>query len=175
MLTNRTLPGARRRAGFTLLEVIVALGVIGVAIGIIVSLFTASLSLATDSRNESVAAAFAQERMVDIQKNPALFDWSKLNAAAGNQLAPVALSEVGKAAGRTTGFNPPSTLSASQERAEREDTFYRKFSWEAFAMKREANNAYVEVTVVVRWQHAGRQRSFALTSLTPRGLPEGAA
>ncbi len=174
MFMNCALPGVSRRGGFSLLEVIVALGVMGVAIGIIVSLFTASLTLATDSRNESVAAAYAQERMIDVQKNAALFDWSGLNAAAVGQLTPVALSEVGKEV-RGNGFDLPSTLAASANRAQHEMTFYNKFSWEIFAKKPKANAAYVEVTVVVRWQHAGRPRSFALTSLTARGLPEGAA
>ncbi|MCP4640322.1 MAG: prepilin-type N-terminal cleavage/methylation domain-containing protein [bacterium] len=153
--------------GFTLLEVIVALSILGVAITIFVSLFYNSLVLGTASRSELVSASLAEERLADIQANPTAYDWSDVASRTPGQL--------GRVAGNSRGFVVPSTMPEDARNAQRETDFFRKFTWEAYAMKPEAEAAYLEVTVVVRWQESGRQRRFCLTSVLPQARLEDAA
>ncbi|MFA6243450.1 MAG: prepilin-type N-terminal cleavage/methylation domain-containing protein [Candidatus Hydrogenedentales bacterium] len=67
--------GARQDAGYTLMEVIVALAVISAAAFIVIGGFTRSNLLADRSVSSSIAAAFAEEKLAELQQTPSAFSW----------------------------------------------------------------------------------------------------
>ncbi len=150
-----------RSSGFTLIEVLVALAVVGVAVTVFFSLFSSSIRFAETSRNESIAASLAEEQLVAVCQNPSSFNWG-LKAAAPGQLVTVNAS----AAGSTAQFTAPALAAISES----EKNLYEQFSYKIFAKVPSAEAAYVEVIVAVEWTEAGRNRVFTLTSTVARSL-----
>lgn len=155
--------GAHHRAGFTLLEMLVALAVIGVATGVIVRLFTASLDLSANSRHQRIAAAFAEETLQEIMADPRAYDWSRVT---GQELTPVP-PKMGDVA-----LLPPSTQPVVPSAAARSRAAYAGFTCEIFGRLAAANAAYYEVTVLIRWTDNGRPHLLALTGAATRSRTE---
>lgn len=59
-------PGARGRAGFTLLEVMIAVAVIAIALVTLLGAQSRSVAIATDSRFDLIAALLAQEKLTEL-------------------------------------------------------------------------------------------------------------
>ncbi len=156
----------RRQRGFTLVEVLAALAVISVAITVIITLFVASVTLAKTNRSRKVAAAFAQEQLELLQRQPGLFEWPTLDT-------PGQLMSVTATSGTAT-LSAPEAMPAVEAAAQREEAFYDAFTWEAFARLPRADAAHVELTVVVRWAPQTRGSAFILTSAMPRASVEEA-
>lgn len=162
-----------RRGGFTLLETMVALGVMGMAITIFVTTYSSCLALRTYYRNEIIASELAEECLAELKVSPNRLDWSALSGAAPGELvrlnpAPDSEGELGK-------FAPPKAMPHGERDARSTRVFYNKFSWEVYARKAEDNQAHMELVVMVRWQEAGRRRSLASTALVSTDLAGGAA
>lgn len=157
--------GANRRAGFTLLEMLAALAVIGVATGVIIQLFTASLDLSANSRHQRVASSLAEEALHAIVANPAAYDWS---GVTGPDLARVNLKAASEAA--TSALVPPSTLPVVPAAAARSRATYAGFTCEVYGRLLTPSAPYFEVTAVVRWTDNGRPHLIALTGAAPRAL-----
>lgn len=68
---ERSLPNRRER-GFTLLEVVVALGILAVSLGVLLEAQVSSLASAGRARDLTVASLLARAKMVDIEQR--LFD-----------------------------------------------------------------------------------------------------
>ena len=167
-------PRARRTQGFTLLEIIFSLAILGVATTVIMSLFSHSLVLGTTSRNLSTASTLAEEQLNDILRNPSAYDWTGLAGAAPGRFVHVKL--VTPPEGKEPyGFGPPTALPGDASSEKRERGFYSKFRWTARAKPPAADSRCVEVTVIVHWKQGQQTRSLALTSLLPRQRLEGAA
>jgi general secretion pathway protein I len=63
---NRVLPGSRDR-GFTLLEVLVAVVILGTALTVLLGAVNKNLILASRSKNLTIAGILAQEKLTEIE------------------------------------------------------------------------------------------------------------
>ncbi|MBN2309088.1 MAG: prepilin-type N-terminal cleavage/methylation domain-containing protein [Candidatus Hydrogenedentes bacterium] len=169
--TNQVSGRLRRlhTTGFTLLEVIVALGVVSVAISVIVAMFSGSLTLGASSRSANAAGVLAEERLIDLQRNPAGYDWAGLADCSPGELAPIVAKDE-----ETGRIDPPRMGEAAGEAIEDTAAFFERFTWRAYAKKPEADAPYLQVIVIVGWPEQARERSFALTGIMPCRLVEGA-
>ena len=165
----------RRSSGFTLVEILVALAVVSIGITVLVAGFSSGLAMAKAGRNQTVAASLAEEQMQAILHNPSGYEWG-LEKAKPKQLVKISVK------GRTEEayyVKPPAVLPVERSASAREENLYSQFTWNAYAKLSDADAAYVEVTIAVRWMESGRERVFALTSnmsraaVTPRA--EGSA
>ena len=169
---RQTIKGGTRhgRAGFTLIEVLVALFVMGVATTILFSMYSSSLTLASSSKRNTVATHVAEEYMNELRVHPELFDWPDLSDEPSGDLEPITLHD---------GENPlllvsSSNAIASEEKAfKRDKNLYRDFGWFAYARLNEPNDNYVEVMVEIYWTDAGKEQNICLTSSVPRSIGEG--
>jgi len=146
----------RGRTGFTLVEVVMALAVLSVATTIVISLWSTSLTFARQSRDRSVAAALAEERLTDLQLHPAQYDWSEYAGAT-----------VMEGTKRGLPMDLPGPMPPSESEEKRETAYYGKFTWKAYARKPAPSAGSLEVTVAVLWTHEGRDKTFMLTSRLP--------
>lgn len=161
-------PPRSSRAGFTLIELIVALFVIGVATTIFMHLYATSMDLGKLSRNRTVAVGIAEEQLGLIMRNPAKFVWEK-DKADGAGFFRV----------RATADDPRSGMKAELPKAtlpdegafSRETNVFDQFRWKAIA-KPGQRDLYYEVTVDVHWEQAGKQQSITLSGAVPRGSVE---
>lgn len=160
--------------GFTLIELVTALMIMGIATTIFINLYTASVTLAETNRGQRVAASLAEEYMTRILNYPGEVDWEALyDAESVTELTRVA---------DPVSVERPTTIPTNQRSYDRVLNLYANYSQEAWARvpAREAGSAdtgigaeyleaeYLEVVVVIRWDQDGRERSFSLTSTIPR-------
>lgn len=154
-----------RRGGFTLVEILVSVAVLGVAVSLFLSLFFSSLGLSQSSRSQCVASSLAEEQLLSVTRAPERFVWALGNVTPG-QLVEIKPSESPESdAGH---FAPPSSMPSVPAVDARERAYYDKFTWQMFAKVPEPGTPQVEVTVVVRWTEAGRDQVLALTSTVHR-------
>ncbi len=161
-----------RRAGFTLLELLTALAVLGVASTVFLRLFSISTSLAATSLSHEVAVNLAEEYLTAIQSNPERFTWPDLEDAASGKVQPIQPKENGEIKESFT--SPPAAMPTVRRAYNRDRSFYNDFSWAAFAVLPEDNAQYVEVIVEISWTDEGSLRRFSLASVVPRSLAERA-
>ncbi|MBI4559792.1 MAG: type II secretion system protein [Candidatus Hydrogenedentes bacterium] len=164
---------AYSKSGFTLIEILTAIVVLGVATSIIISTFLQSRDLAQSSRSRKLATTFAQEQLLAITTQPGRFDWSALKSAEAGKTAEIAL--VGETTEGSRVMLPPGTLPTNPRAANREEGFYSILEWRAFARRPSPEAHWVEVTVAIHWLDQGRRQSLALTSSMPAGSLEGIA
>ncbi len=163
MGTIATRAGCRDRAtGFTLVELLTAMIVMGVAISIFISLYVASLDLAETRRLQGVAAKLAEEQMVAVQANPAAFKWPDF-ASEG----PGKLIKLPDAQGKG---ESPIAMPTVERARNREKNLYEDCTWEVHARLPQDSSTYVEVVVIVRWESKGKPQLFTLSSAVPRGV-----
>jgi len=167
----RSEPSRRIRghggAGFTLLEILVALGVISVASWILISLFTSSLFFANSARTHRAAVGLAEEQLDRLVRHPEQFEgWP---AEPGQ--APLKLK--GTDAEAPYPVDAPSVKTLDPASGRREQSFYEAFTWQPFAVLPNPEAKHLEVVAVVRWSIEGKDYSFSLTSAVPRALVEG--
>lgn len=171
-------------SGFTLLEVIAALAVLSVAVYILVSLFLASLRVGEGARLSDTAAAIASEQMQSLIHAPASYAWpwpagvaspAEDDAAADrdDRSADGAVRPLSDPDNDWHAVAAPAALPVLQSEHRREQTFHERFAWRAYARPLGDTEAdALEVTVVVRWVHRGREQTFALTSgISVHALP----
>ncbi|MBI5091901.1 MAG: type II secretion system protein [Candidatus Hydrogenedentes bacterium] len=161
------------RAGFTLVEILVALVVMGVAMTLIIWFLSASVDLNKENRRERIATSYAQEQLTELLSNPSAYAWA-LSADAK-------LGEVKSKDEKAPGLTAPSVLPSEKLPARKyEANFYDGFSWKAYSRLPAADAHYAEVVVVVTWRstsgmQSGSERSITLTSSVPRSAVEGKA
>ncbi len=158
----------RSQAGFTVMEVLVSLAVIGIAVSVFISLFRLSLTLLENSRGERIAAHVAEEQLTLLLARPVTdgLDW------AGFWQAPVGEPY------RLSTFKPaetPAAMPTERPAYAQTKNDYEGCAWEAYARLPEGGAAYVEVSIEVSWAMSGRERRFILTSCVPRGRVEDRA
>lgn len=170
---DRRMPSrpARGQAGFTLLEVLVALAVMGIAIQVFVSLFNHSVDIGATARYRSLAAHIAEDQLNAITRAPEQFRW-EVPAMNADVLFPVRLAEDDPPAGNPVPL--PLAMPPEESAYRREEQTLGRFRWQAFARLPSANAAYYEVTVAVRWKDAARDQVVTMTAAVPRvAVPGG--
>ena len=169
---RKELPAGR--GGFTLVELLTALVIMGIATTIFVNLYTASVTLANANRGQRVAANLAEEYMTYILNYPREIDWSPVygeEPASGDAESPGKLILVARP--DTAEEGPAAMLRTAGRSYNRVKNLYRNFTHEVHARIPETDAEYLEVVVVVRWTQGRRNLSFSLTSAIPRGrVPE---
>ncbi|MFP4502366.1 MAG: prepilin-type N-terminal cleavage/methylation domain-containing protein [Candidatus Hydrogenedentota bacterium] len=158
-------------SGFTLIELIVALAVVGVASGVMMGLYTASLDLGDRAQDQRIAMSLAQEYLHKILLNPEFYQWELAEAEVE---ALFAITPVDSQSGGAQDVEPPLTLPALREASVRTRSRYAQFGWEAYGRLPREQAPYFEVTVAVRWRDGGQQRVVTLTSALARARVEGA-
>lgn len=160
MLTART---SRGRRGFSLIEIVIALAVMSVAIAIFIKLFGGSLDLARQGRNHTIAISIAESQLDALVQQPNHYRWESVRETAEKPF-PIRTSEDDPKAGNPV--SPPEALPAEVGLDARVRDRYENFRWKAFG-RVPSGQSYAEVTVVVLWDEAGRDRKLALTSAVP--------
>jgi prepilin-type N-terminal cleavage/methylation domain-containing protein len=152
-------------SGFTLIEILVALMVMSIAISIYVSLYSTSLDFASAARSELAAKRVAAEYLHELRTRADNFQWPAADAQPGG------LYEL-KARGTEAPIHPdPPTVQATTQRAsERDRTFYKEFSWRAFASVPADGANYYTVVVEVSWLDDQRLKYLTLSSCVPKPL-----
>lgn len=166
-------PQKRRwsRAGFTLLELLTAIVVLGVASTVFIRLYTSSQSLAKAGRTHEIAAQLAEEYLALIQTRPDLFVWPNYADKPVGTRLPVTPRENGPV--EATIVHVPDTMPIQRRAYNRERALYDDFTWEASARLPAADAQYVELSIEMSWTLDGRLRRFTLTSAVPRSTAEG--
>ena len=164
---TRTVWRDARKRGFTLVEILVALAVVGMGATIFISVFSSALDLARSSRSKTAAASIAEEQLDAIVRHPGQYRCALNGAKAGDQLPIVPRGTEGD---KPRGVAPPSVMPADAVASRREMNFYERFRWQAYAKAPAAESPFVEVTVAVRWKEAGRDQTLALTTSAHRTL-----
>lgn len=162
LATRRKQPG--QRSGFTLLELMVALAVMGVAISIFVQLYTVSLDFAKTSINSRIATAVASEQLHLMQRHPERFLWN-ISAPGADERFEINLGPDDPKAGNPA--QAPAIMPAELSAVAREEVRYGAFRWKAFGELRH-NASYYEITVVVHWTESGHEKTLAMTSAVTR-------
>jgi prepilin-type N-terminal cleavage/methylation domain-containing protein len=156
-------------SGFTLVEVLTALFVVGVATTIFLQLYSGSLDLSRSSTRYDVASQVAEEYMVELQVNPGQFAWPNFDGEVGT-LLPIKLIDDESP---LLGVSNPSAMPVTQRAYDRESNLYEEFEWHAYAKIHEADSNFVEVLVAVFWPKREGYQYFYLTSTVPRSVGEG--
>ena len=143
-------PGFRpflRVAGFTLLELLVALVVTGVAISILIRLYNSSASLAKTARNYEIAAQVAEELLVEIESRPGDFEWPDYETGGGE----FAAIKNGIPGSSDVPFAvAPATLPMTKRAYERERDLYEGLLRQAFVRLPHSDSNFIEIIVEVK-------------------------
>ena len=157
--------GCEAPGGFTLVELLVALTVVGVAAAVFVGMFSASLGLSRSNSNLAVATELAETQLAVLMRAPRDFVWDN---SKGTACFAVTTHEPEPPGGYPV--EPPAinlvTKEAQQKLAER----YSQFRWTAFARLAAPDAAAYEVTVAVRWMDTRRPQTLTLSSAVARAL-----
>ncbi len=152
----------RGTRGFTLLEMLAALAVIGIAVSVFTALYVASLDLSYTASDESVAANIASERLAGIIAAPASYRW----LTQGSEDIRFAIQLTGEDPPAGNPVELPGAMPADPSAFRRQDVLFSRFRWEAFG-KLVPGGAYYEVTVIVHYERDGRKQMMAVTSALP--------
>lgn len=147
----------RRRRGFTLLEMLVALTVISVAVAVFVGLFDMALTLSRNARDRSACLDIARAVLDDVARNPGDYPWPD-----GDGLQQAALPAKKKAQA-----DPPRVLLPGEAAKKRMEARHGRYAWRLFVQKPAPDNPLPvrEVTVVVR--AGGTSPAVVLTAWLP--------
>lgn len=163
------------RSGFTLLEIVVALGVASVAATIAVSFLITSLTFADTSREHKVAASIAEGELHRLIHTPAAFVWPAPASMEAGKALPVTLR--GSDSMAQPSDMPDAKPLMDRRAGAREVNFNSQFTWSSYAtLPADPNAPYLEVSVVVNWatsEETPRPQSLTLTSAIPKARVEG--
>jgi prepilin-type N-terminal cleavage/methylation domain-containing protein len=168
---GQTVPSLRR-GGFTLIEILVALGVIGVGITILFKTYTSSLSVSTSNQQNIVASSVAEEYMNELRIHPELFIWPNYSDTTSNE----GFHTIGRKNGNKSPIvvvEPPTAVGTIPKDNQRDKDLYGEYTWAAYARLNADSDDYAEVMVEISWSDKNRDRKLCLTSLFPRKDAEG--
>lgn len=163
--------GNRARRGFTLLELLTSLMVMGVASTILLKMFLSSASLAKTSATHEIAADLAQEYSTLLQARPELFTWPNFAEVKPGESAEIKAKDVNAV---PNSAEPPAALPLLRRAHDRDIGAYRDYTWKANGRLPAPDAQYVAVTVEVQWEMEGRIRQFDLETAIPRSAVEKA-
>jgi len=156
------------RAGFTLIEMLVALAVISVASTVFMTMYFSSMNLGKLSRNREVALSIAKGQLDLLMMNPASYQWDRENANADG-LFRIRRTPDDPKAGLPAEL--PTVLPFDKAARQHQTVVYGEFRWRAFG-KLSASGLFYEVFVDVYWEQEGRDRHITLTGAVGRGQAE---
>lgn len=158
------------RAGFTLIEMLVALSVVGIASTLFLKMYTTSMDLGKLSRNREVALDAAESQLNLLIMNPADYQWDTA-AANPEGLFRIRRDDSDPRAGWP--IDVPAVMPFDKTARAHQQTVYDQFRWRAFG-KLAPQGLYYEVFVDVYWEQQGRQRHLTLTGAVARGRVDAA-
>lgn len=162
----------RRGSGFSLVELIVALGVLSVAGTVFLSMYSSSVTLAKTARDRTVAAQLAEEQLGDILRSPHRYLW-RVPETPGTEPFPIMAGPDDPKAGVPCA--PPSAMPTQTAPYRRETVVYDQFRWRAQGRLPDANAAFYEVTVFIHWTDAARPQMLSITACVPCARVRAAA
>lgn len=165
------VPRVRPKQGFTLLEILVALGVFSIAAWIFISLFMASHAFSQASRENRIAAGLAEDQLHQIACDPSAYVWPSPSEMKPGEPRELQVRLEKKPGPYATQVPLAKTLNPSADR--REKGLYTSYTWQAFATLPASGAAHLDVTVVVRWTFQGKEQSVTLSSAIPVSQVEG--
>lgn len=156
------------RAGFTLIEMLVALAVIGVASTVFLTMYFSSMDLGKLSRNREVALSIAEGQLELLMMNPGDYQWER-DLASPDGLFRIRRNADDPPAGLVA--EPPTVLPFDKAARAHQQTIYDSFRWRAFGKLGPKGLCY-EVFVDVYWEQRGRDRHITMTGAVGRGQVE---
>lgn len=160
----------RGRSGFTLLEMLAALVVMGVAVSIFFQLFVGAVSLKESNTKAQTAARVAEKKLTEIRSNPTGYEWPRYEEAEPGKLLP--LFPKGELT-HVTQAGQPAEKPTDKRSSERTSAHYKNMTAETYTSVPSADANHAHVVVVVVWNVEGREETFSLTTAVPRSLTEG--
>jgi len=157
------------RTGFTLIEVLMALVVLGAVATIFTSLLVKSLELNKTNRDTRIATRLAEDLVTQIVQAPGDFYWA-LPEQAGEDLFRIGLSPDDPPAGNPCAM--PALVPANDQAAAVAEAVHERFRWRAFGRLTGTTAHHYEVVVEVHWTAQGRTFAVALTSAVQREAVE---
>ncbi len=166
-------PGRRKRRsafGFTLMELLVSLAVLGAASSVFISIFSGGLAISKSARSRGAATLLAEEYLAAIQRDPGRFIW-KIPKEPDGALFPILVSEEDPKAGNLV--ERPETMPVVEGAYIKENILYGQFRWKASGRVPGTDEAYLEIFVSLKWEESGREQELQLSSAIPRSRVEG--
>ncbi|MCC6797053.1 MAG: type II secretion system protein [Candidatus Hydrogenedentes bacterium] len=163
VIRARKNAGQSWSAGFTLMEIIVALAVIAVASSIAVTMFGGSYKAGREVVDRRVAQQIAESVLDDLQRNPASYKWPA--ATADLQLV--------ERQDGTTNVASPAVTVPNPNLQKTIDTQYERYTVRSYVKLYDASPNTCELTTVVSWERAKRALAITLTALAPKRVLEG--
>lgn len=145
--------------GFTLIELIVALSVIGLATTIFMQNYAVSMKLAKLSRDRQIALSIAEEQLSLLLMNPAGYVWQQ-ESANSDGVFRIRQEADEPVKGNVATY--PKAMPPDVQAFERQSVVYDQFRWKAFGKLGERGMVY-EVYVDVQWERPDRSRTEHIT------------
>lgn len=156
----------RSQAGFTIIELLTALVVMGVGTTVLFQLYLSSSDLAESSMDHEVAADIAQEYLTTIQARPEWFIWPDYDSAENGE--PIELKPLEGAPISNDTVDSPSTRPNVPRAYNRDRALYADFDWIAYTRRPNPQSNYVEILVEVTWTDDQRVRPLYHTGAMAR-------
>jgi prepilin-type N-terminal cleavage/methylation domain-containing protein len=153
------------RRGFTLIEMLVALTVIGVATTVMFDLYLASTNLGNLAQHRELAASIAENQLSQLIAVPDAYVWDHKNPGEQDLFRIKGSADDPRAGSKAT---LPSVLLSLDSSYTRQENLFDKFRWSVFGRLPDPASSYFEVTVNVHWKQVGKTENVALTGVVSR-------
>lgn len=163
-MANRVVLG-KRKFGFTLIELIVALAVVGIGVTVLFQLFIVSLNINQKSNNLVLATCIAQDCLGQIITTPEKFHWQIPDNVKPGEVFPILTSLDEPKMGNRV--EPPKIAPPDWASFKKYQSGFDKYFWKAFGRLSTSSSEVYEVTVVVTYKERGREQNYTLTSFVP--------
>lgn len=161
----------RGQGGFTLLEVLFALAIAGVAIGIFVNLFFVSHSQFLTNRHREAALSYAQQQLDEIKRDPGKFAWPAPSEIVEGARLPITLKD----SAAEQRFTVPAVLANVKRDVDGRDLrrLISDLRWKAYVSPSATpNTSHYDLVIEMRWTDTLGQQVETLTTIVPKSILE---
>lgn len=163
MVQTKELKGRR---AFTLIELIVALAVLGVAITVVVQLFSISVDMTRMAQNSILAHIIAEEKLEFVVNHPEKFNWIiPENYKFGDFFRVLSSPNEPDVGNKVDDFQ---LLPPEWGRYLKYKNALSSFRWRVLGRIPTPDSDVFEVVVIVSYRETGKVKNYALTSFVPR-------